>query len=332
MTPPLASPEGVTVVLATGGTIAGRAASPEETLRYASAQIGVAELVGALPTLGELPLELEQVAQVDSKDMGPAVWARLAARVAHHLARPQVGGIVVTHGTDTLEETAYFLHRLLAPARPVVLTAAMRPATALQADGPQNLLDAVTVARTPGACGVVAVMAGQVFHPVGLRKAHTTRLDAFSGGDAGPIGRLEDGALRRWREWPRGEPLGLGAREALEALQAAPEAWPRVEVVMNHAGADGRLVRALCAQGLDGLVLAGTGHGTLAADLEEAARQARAQGVRVLRASRCAAGPVLPGDADALAAAGELGPAQARVELLLQLLGQRGGLPSGSAD
>jgi len=314
MTGPLASPERVTVVLATGGTIAGRAARPEDTLRYESAQLGVAELVGAVPALAGLPLELEQVAQVDSKDMGPGVWARLAERVAFYLARAEVGGIVVTHGTDTLEETAYFLHRLLAPARPVVLTAAMRPATALQADGPQNLLDAVTLARTDGARGVVAVMAGEVFHPVGLRKAHTTRLDAFTGGDAGPIGRLEDGRLRRWREWPQGEALGLAT------LPRPGQPWPRVEIVMSHAGADGRLVRALCEQGLDGLVLAGTGHGTLAADLEAAARQAQARGVRVRRASRCAAGAVLATDPQALPASGELSPAQARVELLLELM------------
>jgi len=314
MTSPLASPERLTVVLATGGTIAGRAARPENTLRYESAQLGVAELVGAVPALGGLPLELEQVAQVDSKDMGPAVWTRLAERVAFHLARAEVGGIVVTHGTDTLEETAWFLHRLLAPARPVVLTAAMRPATALQADGPQNLLDAVTLARTDGARGVMAVMAGEVFHPAGLRKAHTTRLDAFTGGDAGPIGRLEDGRLRRWREWPQGEALGLAT------LPRPGQPWPRVEIVMSHAGADGRLVRALCEQGLDGLVLAGTGHGTLAADLEAAARQAQARGVQVRRASRCAAGAVLEADPQALPASGELGPAQARVELLLALM------------
>lgn len=314
MTSPLASPERLTVVLATGGTIAGRAARPEDTLRYESAQLGVAELVGAVPALGGLPLELEQVAQVDSKDMGPAVWTRLAERVAFHLARAEVGGIVVTHGTDTLEETAWFLHRLLAPARPVVLTAAMRPATALQADGPQNLLDAVTLARTDGARGVMAVMAGEVFHPAGLRKAHTTRLDAFTGGDAGPIGRLEDGRLRRWREWPQGEALGLAT------LPRPGQPWPRVEIVMSHAGADGRLVRALCEQGLDGLVLAGTGHGTLAADLEAAARQAQARGVQVRRASRCAAGAVLEADPQALPASGELGPAQARVELLLALM------------
>ncbi len=139
------------VILGTGGTIAGTAASPADAIGYTAAQLGVAQLVAGVPALAGLPLESEQVAQLDSKDMDFATWQRLAQRVAAHLARDEVQGVVITHGTDTLEETAYFLHRVLAPAKPVVLTAAMRPATSLQADGPQNLLDAVTLARS-GAC------------------------------------------------------------------------------------------------------------------------------------------------------------------------------------
>jgi L-asparaginase len=150
------------VILGTGGTIAGTAASAADAVGYTAAQIGVAQLVAAVPLLAQVPIECEQVAQLDSKDMDFETWQRLAASCAHHLARADVAGIVVTHGTDTLEETAYFLHRVLAAAKPVVLTGAMRPATSLQADGPQNLLDAVRVAQEPGARGVVAAMAGTV--------------------------------------------------------------------------------------------------------------------------------------------------------------------------
>lgn len=303
------------VILGTGGTIAGTATP--DGLGYRAAQLGVDRLVAAVPALAEQALACEQVAQIDSKDMDHATWQRLAQRVAAHLARDEVRGVVITHGTDTLEETAYFLHRVLAPAKPVVLTAAMRPATAPDADGPQNLFDAVTVARSTEARGVSVMMAGSVFHPLGLHKAHTQRLDAFEGGGAGPIGYVEQGVLTWVREGPVSDALGL----ATIACEAA--AWPRVEIVLNHVGADGRIVDALRQQGIDGLVLAGTGNGTLSVALEAALRRAARAGVRVLRASRCADGPVLGGDADELPSAGTLSAVQARVELLLRLLRQR---------
>ncbi|MCY7317427.1 MAG: asparaginase, partial [Ramlibacter sp.] len=138
------------VVLGTGGTLAGRSESSTDNLGYSAAQLGIEQLLAAIASLHGLPLASEQVAQVDSKDMDEALWSRLALRCAHWLAQDDVQGLVVTHGTDTLEETAYLLHALLAPAKPVVLTCAMRPATSLQADGPQNIVDAVTVALWPG--------------------------------------------------------------------------------------------------------------------------------------------------------------------------------------
>jgi L-asparaginase len=303
------------VILGTGGTIAGRAARADDAVGYRAGEVGIDELIAAVPPLAELPIDGEQLAQVDSKDMSFALWQRLARRVGALLERADVAGIVVTHGTDTLEETAYFLHRVLAPAKPVVFTAAMRPANALSPDGPQNLLDAVTVARSEGARGVVAAIGGTVIGAPDLRKWHTGRLDAFGAGDAGPVALLQGGTLRRLRDWPAGVALGIGhiARDAAD--------WPRVEIVMNHGGADGGVIDALLAHSprLEGLVLAGTGNGTLHADLEAAARRAQVRGVRVLRASRCAAGPVLGGD-EVLPPAGPLSAVQARVELLLELL------------
>jgi L-asparaginase len=300
------------VILGTGGTIAGTAASATDAVGYSAAQLGVSQLVAAVPALATVDLECEQVAQIDSKDMDVATWQRLAGRCAHHLERADVAGVVVTHGTDTLEETAYLLHRVLAPAKPLVLTAAMRPATSLAADGPQNLLDAVTVARDAFARGVVAVMAGRVWAGTELRKVHSYRLDAFAAGDAGPLAAIEEGVLRWWRDVPRGEALGL-ARIARDAAD-----WPRVEIVLSHAGAGGALVDALVAQGVQGIVAAGTGNGTLHHDLEVALLRAQAVGVRILRATRCAAGLVV-GEA-ALPSAVALSPVQARVELLLQSL------------
>lgn len=302
------------VVLATGGTIAGTAAAAADSIGYTAAQLGVERLIAVVPPLADWPLEAEQVAQIDSKDMDAEVWRALVRRCAHHLARPDVGGVVVTHGTDTLEETAYLLQRLLAPTKPLVLTAAMRPATALQADGPQNLLDAVMLARTPGAQGVLAVLAGAVHAGDALRKRHTHALDAFSSGDAGPVARIEAGRLRRFRDWPQGSPLG--AELLLEA-----DRLPRVEIVTSHAAATGALVDALAALGVDGIVAAGTGNGSLHHALEAALRRAQAQGVAVRRASRVGAGPVLtPASSDALPDCGALTPVQARIALMLDLL------------
>jgi len=304
---------GKVVVLGTGGTIAGTAASAADAVGYTAAQLGVTQLVAAVPALAGLDLECEQVAQLDSKDMDVVTWQRLAQRAAQHLARPEVAAVVVTHGTDTLEETAYLLHRVLAPAKPLVLTAAMRPATALDADGPRNLLDAVSVARDPAARGVLVALAGRVWAGAELRKVHTYRLEAFDAGDAGALAAVEEGRLRWWRAAPPAEALGL-ARIAHDAAQ-----WPRVEVVFSHAGASGRMVDALVAERVAGIVAAGTGNGTLHRDLEAALQRAQNAGVRVLRSTRCAAGQVL-GEA-ALPSAGALSPWQARIELQLQLLG-----------
>lgn len=310
----MASAEPTIVVLGTGGTIAGTAASAADNVGYSAAQLGVPSLLAAVPPLAAWPIECEQVAQVDSKDMDHALWLQLARRVAHHLARPEVGGLVITHGTDTLEESAYFLHRVLAPAKPVVLTAAMRPATSLLADGPQNLLDAVTLAREPGARGVLAVLAGNVFAGGEVRKVQSYRLDAFDGGTAGPVAMVAEGGVRRFREWPRGSALGLAV------LGGDVSRWPWVVWVTSHAGADGAVVDALVAAGVQGIVVAGTGNGTVHALLEAALLRAARRGVSVARVTRCAHGGIVGAIEGSLPALPWLGAAQARIELMLQRL------------
>jgi L-asparaginase len=310
------------VILGTGGTIAGTAASASDHTGYTAAQVGIAQLVEAVPALAGGPCDLvtEQVAQIDSKDMSFAVWARLAARVSHFLAQPDVQGIVVTHGTDTLEETAWLLHALLNPGKPVVLTCAMRPATALAPDGPQNLLDAVAVAAHPGARGVLAVCAGVIHGAPDVQKVHPYRLDAFSSGDAGPVGYVEEGRLRLVRNWPEAPASqALAAIEKIVALEDGRN-WPRVEIVMNYAGAGAAVVQALVAAGVQGLVVAATGNGTLHQDLEAALLAAQAGGVRVLRATRCLEGRVLPRQGETLADSQGLSPVKARVALMLQLM------------
>ena len=302
------------VILGTGGTIAGTATEASDNVGYTAAQLAVTALVAEIPPLALQRLECEQVAQLDSKDMDFATWQRLAQRVAVHLARPEVCGIVITHGTDTLEETAYFLQRVLAPTKPVVITAAMRPATALLRDGPQNLLDAVAVARDGGAAGVLVAMAGSIHTAEQARKVHSYSIDAFASVDGAALGGVEEGVVRWFARAPLSEAaLGL-TRISRPALD-----WPRVQIVWNHVGADGSVVQALMAQGVDGLVVAATGNGTLSLSLEAALREVQASGVRVLRSTRCDAGPVIV-TKNALPSAGALSPVKARIALLLDLL------------
>ncbi len=310
-------PAATVVILGTGGTIAGTAEAPGDNVHYRAAQLGVQQLIAAVPGLAGQALEAEQVAQLDSKDMDFATWLLLAQRIEFHLARVEVLGVVVTHGTDTLEETAYFLQRVLAPSKPVVLTAAMRPSTALLRDGPQNLLDAVSVARVEGARGVVAVLAGSVHCALGLRKVHSYRVDAFGSGDAGVVGRVEEGLLRRSREWPQGSAIGAAR------LPPDPAAWPVVEIITGHAGSGPALIHALLAQGVHGLIVAGPGNGSVHRALEPALRVAHERGVPVWRCTRCLDGPVFDDPEVGFATPSSLTPVQARIELMLSLMAPR---------
>jgi len=303
------------VLLGTGGTIAGVGTQSGDQTVYAAAQLGVGQLLAALGGAfgGADRLEVEQVAQLDSKDMVASVWADLARRVASLLERDDVQGIVITHGTDTLEETAYFLHALLAPAKPVVLVCAMRPATALSADGPQNLLDALTVAAHESARGVLSVCAGSIHGPEDVQKVHPYRLDAMSSGDCGVIGFVEGGRVRQLRAWPEGRPR-------MHLMERINGPWPRVPVVLSHALAQAWMVQALVKQGAQGIVVACTGNGTIHEELLEALQAARMRGIKVVRSTRCSQGRLLPGPDDALPALPGLSPVKARIALCLQLL------------
>lgn len=306
------------IVLATGGTLAGLAASAVDNVGYTAAQLGITEILDRIAPLKAMPLVTEQVAQVDSKDMTFAIWATLARRCNQWISQPDVAGIVITHGTDTLEETAFFLRCVLDAIKPVVLTCAMRPASALATDGPQNIVDAIAIASTPGARGVVAVCAGTIHGANDVAKCHTYRLDAFSSGDAGPIGVVEEGVVRISRTWPESpsDASGFFAKMA----QVMPAHWPAVEIVMSHAGASGLVVDALTAQGVHGIVVAATGNGTIHHEMEASLRRAEAAGVRVVRSTRVASGRVIPHERDLFPDSGGLSPVKARIAMLLDLL------------
>ncbi|WP_076997095.1 asparaginase [Variovorax sp. KK3] len=312
------------IVLGTGGTIAGRAAASGDNIGYTAGQVGVTELLEGVEAPSGVAVQTEQVAQVDSKDMSFAIWRTLAERCAHWLADPDVAGLVITHGTDTIEETAFFLQSVLAPSKPVALTCAMRPATALTPDGPQNVRDAIAVASSAGARGVTVVCAGTVHSAFDVQKVHTYRIDAFSSGDAGPVAYVEEGAMRELRPWPTSAPEP--ARQAFARVVRAVR-WPRVEILFSHAEAGGSIVDLLvaerqsgAAEPVQGLVLAATGNGTLHEALQAAALRAQAAGIGVVRATRCVQGRILPTPGAVLRDAGALTPVKARIALMLELM------------
>lgn len=306
------------IVLATGGTIAGTSSSAASSTRYQAGTVPIDALLDAVPVLKQVArIEAEQVAQVDSKDMSFALWATLAARVSYWSAQPDVAGIVVTHGTDTLEETAMLLHLACDTARvPVVLTAAMRPATSLSADGALNLLDAVRVARHPGSVGkgVLVVLNQEIHAGRDAVKAHTSAVNAFVSPLAGPLGIVQDELVRYLRA-----PAALPG-----APWAVPAAWPAVEIVASYAGPGRVMVDALVAAGVRGLVVAAAGNGSIHETLVAALADAARAGVAVLRSSRTGQGHVTlcrhpDPQAGLFASAGDLNPYKARVVLGMAL-------------
>ncbi|RYF75120.1 MAG: asparaginase [Comamonadaceae bacterium] len=316
------------VVLGTGGTISGEAASAADNLGYSAGSVTIGRIVEEIaPPPGHV-LVPQDVAQLDSKDMDFQTWQALAGICQQWLEQPDVVGVVITHGTDTLEETAYFLDQVLPPGKPLVLTCAMRPASSLAPDGPQNVRDALALAATPHASGVMVVCAGVVHAAVDAQKVHTYRLDAFSSGDVGPIGFIEEGGLRQARSWAT---TRFSPELARAVLATPPEAWPRIDVVTSHAGARSDIVDALLGarerglMRLDGLVVAATGNGTLHRSLELGLRRAEAAGVVVRRATRCSQGRILAAPGEAFEEAGALSPVKARIRLLLDLLERQTG-------
>lgn len=320
------------VVLGTGGTISGGSTARSDNIGYTTGEIDVQELFAHITVPEGFVLHAEQIAQMDSKDMDFATWQTLARRCTYWLDQSDVAGIVITHGTDTLEETAFFLGSVLVSGKPVVLTCSMRPATAFAPDGPQNMRDALVVVATPGASGVVAVCAGVVHSAQDVQKVHTYRLDAFSSGDMGPVAYVEESAIRLVRTWA----IAVNASPSTAAaLKIETENWPCVEILMSYAGARGAMVDALIQPSvdknfgvvsklkIDGLVIASTGNGTIHSEMEVALLRAQAAGITVVRATRCTQGRILKRQQEAFRDAGSLTPVKARIALILELLSRK---------
>jgi len=299
-------------LLATGGTIAGAGVEPQSVEAYTAGVLDVAALCAQTPGLDQVArISAEQFASIDSKDATPAFWQSLASRLQQALDDPQVDGAVVTHGTDTLEETAYYLHLVLKSDKPVVLVGAMRPSTALSADGPLNLLDAATVAATSGAAGrgVLVVLNHQVFGAREVGKVNANRPDAFAAPNAGPLGLVQDGRVT-WLARP--ERPHTRATPFTPATPLVP-----VEILAGYAGASTALIDAVPATGARGLVWAGPGNGSASAEAMAALERLAGAGLAVVRTSRTGSGRVTA--ACSLPGAGTLSPWKARVLLMLAL-------------
>ncbi|WP_439546522.1 asparaginase [Sandarakinorhabdus sp.] len=307
-------------VLATGGTIAG--VGTANGASYRSGQVSVADLIAALPGVEAIAsVSGEQVANTASGNIDEPIWRTLHARVMAAMADPGVTGVVITHGTDTLEETAFLLDLLLPRTKPVVVVGSMRPSTAVSADGPQNLMDAIRVAVAPAAVGrgVLVVMNDTIFEPVSVTKVDVQRVEAFAAPTRGPVGDVLRPTARFYA------PAGSAQAKPLLTLGTAP--FPKVAIVYAHTGLTGDDVRRIAGDAA-GVVIAGVGGGGFPTSARAAVRELAARGVAIVRTPRQGFGDITPSAAatgeDSDAAVGTIGgreltPAKARILLMLAL-------------
>jgi L-asparaginase len=311
-------------VLATGGTIAGKAATGTQA-GYTSGRITVDAIIGSVPGLSDLAdIQGEQAANVGSQDMTFAIMISLANRINELLADPALDGVVVTHGTDTMEETAFFLHLTVKSRKPVIMTGAMRPATAMSADGPLNLYNAVAVAAEPRAAGrgVLVVMNDRIHGAHSLSKTNTTSVETFLSPISGLIGTVIYGKTLYFREPFRRH------TDTSEFSVAGVKALPRVDILYACADMPADLIDCSVSRGARGIVVAGDGNGNMNAGAVAAAARAAARGTVIVRSSRVPTGTVARNveiDDDGLnfIASDELNPAKARILLMLALQQER---------
>lgn len=307
-------------LLATGGTIAG-AHVGDARRGYQAGTLSIDALIAAVPQLATLArLEVEQVAAIGSQDMSEAVWLKLAARATAALATPEIAAVVITHGTDTMEETAFFLNLVVRSEKPVVLVGAMRPANAISADGPMNLFNAIAVAAHPEARGrgVLVVANDEIHFAREVAKTNTTQLGTFRATHRGLAGVVNAGRLHFYA--PPVRRHTTRSEFSVDDLAALP----RVDIVYAHAGMGRELIDAAVRAGARGLVIAGVGDGNLGAPALAAAAEAARAGVAVVRSSRTGGGVVernieVDDDRFGFIAADELNPQKARVLLMLGL-------------
>jgi L-asparaginase len=312
------------VILATGGTIAGSAASTTEA-GYTSGRVSVDAMLDAVPEMTAIAgVEGQQVANVGSQDMTVAIMIDLARRIGALLDEDAVDGVVVTHGTDTMEETAYFLNLTVKSKKPVVMTGAMRPFTAVSADGPLNLFNAVAVAADNKAAdrGVLIVMNDRIHGAHSLTKSNTTSVETFISPISGLIGTVNYGQIEYFRRPSRRH------TQASEFSLDGVTALPRVDIIYACIDMPADLIDCSVERGAKGIVIAGDGNGNMNAATVDRAVQAAQKGVVIVRSSRVPTGKVgrnveIDDDGLGFIASDELNPAKARILLMLALLKKR---------
>jgi L-asparaginase len=308
------------IILATGGTIAGAGASADRA-GYTAGKIPIDDLIGTIPSIKKVAnITGEQVASVGSQDMTVEIWKKLAIRINEIFKNNEADGIVITHGTDTQEETAYFLDLVVVSEKPVVLTGSMRASTAISADGPKNLYDAITIAANPKSKGrgVLVSFNEGIFDGRDVMKLSTTKTNAFGSPNTGPVGQAYDGRVEYYssstREVNPPKPIVIKADTKL----------PRVDIVYMYADAPSDQLDLLISKKVDGIVIAGVGNGNFNKAYTEAVKRAVAAGIIVCRASRTPSGRVVLHDEindDELGTivSDDLTPQKARVLLMLGL-------------
>ncbi|MDR3100929.1 MAG: asparaginase [Paraburkholderia sp.] len=305
------------IVLATGGTIAGMAKGQSE-IGYSAGEVTGDQLVSSVPGLEKLAdVKAEQISNVGSQDMDNSVWFKLANRIREIFDRNEADGVVITHGTDTLEETAFFLEKVLPAEKPVVLVGAMRPSTAIGADGPANLYEAVEVAANPRSRGrgVMVVMNDAIHSARWMSKTHTTGVQAFVSQNSGPIGYVDPASVRYL------SPVLAHPHVPIALPENAT--MPRVDIVYGHSDMDALQIDEAVRHRAKGIVLAGVGDGNTSKAAIKALAHAVKRGVVVVRSSRVGSGFVnrnveVNDDKYGFVVSYDLNPQKARV--LTQLL------------
>ncbi len=305
-------------LLATGGTIAGSGTSANLG-SYKSGELGIKELLKAIPSLNKLArIQGEQISNIGSQDMNEEVWFKLAKRAQELLDDSRIQGVVITHGTDTLEESAYFLNLVLHSTKPVVLVGAMRNFTSLSADGALNLYNALSVATNEKSTnkGVLVVMDDNIFSAREVAKTHTTHTSTFKALNSGAIGSVYYGKTRYYMQ-----PLRKHTIESEFSLSQLKTPLPKVDIIYTHAGMTPDLFQASLNSHAKGVVIAGVGNGNVSAGFLKAMQEASKMGVVIVRSSRVGSGEITSGEIDdkAFITSDNLNPQKARVLLQLAL-------------
>ena len=307
-------------ILATGGTIAGVGSSSAQS-NYTAGQVAIGTLLDAVPDVNNYAdVTGEQVVKIGSQDMMDHIWLTLAKRINVLLSSDEVDGIVITHGTDTMEETAYFLNLTVKSDKPVVLVGAMLPSTAISADGPRNLLNAVVTAAAPESKGkgVLCVMDGKILGAQSLTKTHTLDASTFKAPNDGALGYLHNGLV-----FYKHTPLKKHTLQSDFDVMSLDK-LPKVDIVYTYSNMDPDLVAPLLKNGYKGIVHAGLGNGNIHKDIFPLLIKARKKGIAVVRSSRVPFGPTtLDGEVDdaefEFVASQDLNPQKARILLMLAL-------------